>query len=291
MTETTTFNTTEPTGPRSRKQITAEYRDQFPELAAYLDIVHEHSGPDRSINEPLTGGIDTRQATRLALERIGRPARDDEDVKYAEAWIARLRDEIESQTEPAEKKISDFVIDSMFQYVGCMPTADDWFAQAGEDKDGDINDVIALIRHGVPADRLYVLLREVLEFAFPAILARITEDDEKRRAAQRQPVRIREADIAAVREHNRLEDVVREHVTLRDKGRGLLAGLCPFHEDTTTSFIVRPAEGIYQCLHCGEGGDLFTFVMKAEQIGFGEAVQMLAGRAGVQLTNQDGRRE
>jgi DNA primase len=100
--------------------------------------------------------------------------------------------------------------------------------------------------------------------------------------------RIREADIALVRERSRVDDVVGEYVTLRRAGGGALKGLCPFHEEKTPSFNVRPSHGTFHCFGCGEGGDVIAFVMKIEHLGFVEAVERLADRNGVQLTYEGG---
>lgn len=99
-------------------------------------------------------------------------------------------------------------------------------------------------------------------------------------------------DLETVRERSRIEDVVGAHVTLRRGGGGSLTGLCPFHEEKTASFHVTPARGYYHCFGCGEGGDVFDFVQKINNISFSEAVEMLADRCGVQLryTNADGQR-
>lgn len=99
-------------------------------------------------------------------------------------------------------------------------------------------------------------------------------------------------DLETVRERSRIEDVVGAHVTLRRGGGGSLTGLCPFHEEKTASFHVTPARGYYHCFGCGEGGDVFDFVQKINNISFGEAVELLADRCGVQLryTNAEGQR-
>lgn len=99
---------------------------------------------------------------------------------------------------------------------------------------------------------------------------------------------INEEDLATVRERSRIEDVVASYVTLRRAGAGSLTGLCPFHEEKTPSFHVNPARGFYHCFGCGEGGDVIAFVQKINNVGFTEAVEFLADRAGVQLRYSDG---
>ncbi|NLE71767.1 MAG: DNA primase, partial [Actinomycetales bacterium] len=100
--------------------------------------------------------------------------------------------------------------------------------------------------------------------------------------------RIRGEDIAAVRERARIEEIVGEHVTLKPAGVGSLKGLCPFHDERTPSFHVRPPVNLWHCFGCGEGGDVISFVQKIDGLGFTEAVEMLAGRVGVQLRYEDG---
>ncbi|TFH52254.1 DNA primase [Actinomyces viscosus] len=99
---------------------------------------------------------------------------------------------------------------------------------------------------------------------------------------------IRREDIEAVREHARIEDVVGEHVTLKSAGVGSLKGLCPFHDERTPSFHVRPQLGYWHCFGCGEGGDVITFIEKINHLGFAEAVEYLADRTGVQLRYEEG---
>ncbi|MFC5952179.1 DNA primase [Pseudonocardia lutea] len=100
--------------------------------------------------------------------------------------------------------------------------------------------------------------------------------------------RIRDSDIAEVRDRTRIEEVVGEYVALRRAGAGSLKGLCPFHDEKTPSFNVRPTHGTFHCFGCGEGGSAIDFVMKMEHIGFVEAVERLADKAGVRLTYEGG---
>jgi len=100
--------------------------------------------------------------------------------------------------------------------------------------------------------------------------------------------RIRDSDIVEVRERTRIEEVVGEYVALRRAGAGALKGLCPFHDEKTPSFNVRPTHGTFHCFGCGEGGSVIDFVMKIEVVGFVEAVERLAERAGVRLTYEGG---
>lgn len=101
--------------------------------------------------------------------------------------------------------------------------------------------------------------------------------------------RIRESDIALVRERNRIDEVIGDYVALRRAGGGALKGLCPFHSEKTPSFNVRPNHGTFHCFGCAQGGDVIAFVMKIEHLDFVEAVQRLADRAGIQLVFEGGR--
>jgi DNA primase len=96
--------------------------------------------------------------------------------------------------------------------------------------------------------------------------------------------RIRDSDIAVVRERTPIVDIIGERLTLRPAGGGTFKGLCPFHDEKTPSFNVNPAKGVYYCYGCAEGGDVLSFVMKTEMLTFAEAVERMAARAGVQLT-------
>ncbi|WP_425489393.1 CHC2 zinc finger domain-containing protein [Nocardioides piscis] len=100
--------------------------------------------------------------------------------------------------------------------------------------------------------------------------------------------RIREDDIAEVREKARIDDVVSSYVTLRKAGGGSLKGLCPFHDEKSPSFHVTPARGFFHCFGCQEGGDVIAFLMKIDGLTFGETVERLADKYGVQLRREDG---
>ncbi|MBA8825479.1 DNA primase [Saccharopolyspora lacisalsi] len=100
--------------------------------------------------------------------------------------------------------------------------------------------------------------------------------------------KIRESDIAEVRDRNRIDDIVGEYVALRGAGGGAQKGLCPFHDEKTPSFNVRPSHGTFHCFGCGEGGDVIAFLMKTEHLGFVESVERLADRAGLRLRYEDG---
>lgn len=96
--------------------------------------------------------------------------------------------------------------------------------------------------------------------------------------------RIPDRDIAAIRERTRIEDVVGDYVQLRRAGADSLKGLCPFHDEKSPSFHVRPNHGHFHCFGCGEGGDAYAFLQKIEHISFVESVEMLADRIGYTIT-------
>jgi DNA primase len=100
--------------------------------------------------------------------------------------------------------------------------------------------------------------------------------------------RIRASDIEEVRSRTDLAEIVGEQVTLKSAGVGSLKGLCPFHDERSPSFHVRPAVGRYHCFGCGEGGDVYTFLQKIDHVTFVEAVERLAARIGYQLSYEDG---
>jgi DNA primase len=83
---------------------------------------------------------------------------------------------------------------------------------------------------------------------------------------------------------NRIDIValISEYVPLKKSGKGY-KGLCPFHQEKTPSFMVDEQKQIFHCFGCGEGGNIYTFIMKIEKLNFPEAVKLLANKAGVQL--------
>jgi DNA primase len=100
--------------------------------------------------------------------------------------------------------------------------------------------------------------------------------------------RIRDDDIAEVREKARIDDVVSSYVTLKRAGGGSLKGLCPFHDEKTPSFNVNPSRAFWHCFGCGEGGDVISFLMKVDGLTFVESVERLAEKYGVQLRREEG---
>ncbi|PZQ91727.1 MAG: DNA primase [Leifsonia xyli] len=102
------------------------------------------------------------------------------------------------------------------------------------------------------------------------------------------PGLIRRSDIDEVRARVNIADIVGDYVTLKSAGVGSLKGLCPFHEERSPSFHVRPGVGRYHCFGCGEDGDVFTFLQRMDHVSFQEAVERMAARAGIELHYEDG---
>lgn len=99
---------------------------------------------------------------------------------------------------------------------------------------------------------------------------------------------IRQSDIDEVRSRTNIADIVGDYVTLKSAGVGSMKGLCPFHEERSPSFHVRPQVGFYHCFGCGEGGNVFTFLQRMDHVSFKEAVERLAAKIGYELHYEDG---
>jgi DNA primase len=88
--------------------------------------------------------------------------------------------------------------------------------------------------------------------------------------------------IEEVRSQNDIVDVISGYVQLKKRGSDYV-GLCPFHNEKTPSFSVSRSKQMYHCFGCGAGGNVITFVMQYENLGFVEALRSLADRAGIAL--------
>jgi DNA primase len=102
------------------------------------------------------------------------------------------------------------------------------------------------------------------------------------------PGRIRQADVEEVKSRTNIADIVGERVALKAAGVGSMKGLCPFHDERSPSFHVRPQVGYYHCFGCGESGDVYSFLRAMDHVSFTEAVERLAGRIGYTLHYEDG---
>ncbi|MGD0122220.1 MAG: DNA primase [Candidatus Limnocylindrales bacterium] len=95
---------------------------------------------------------------------------------------------------------------------------------------------------------------------------------------------------AEVKSKLSIVDVVGEQVQLRKAGT-IFKGLCPFHGEKTPSFVVTPARESWHCFGCGEGGDIFSFVMRREGLTFPEALKRLAAKAGIEIDERTSRED
>ncbi|GAA1641888.1 DNA primase [Microbacterium flavum] len=100
--------------------------------------------------------------------------------------------------------------------------------------------------------------------------------------------RIAQADVEEVKARTNIADIVGERVALKSAGVGSLKGLCPFHDERSPSFHVRPQVGYYHCFGCGESGDVYSFLRAMDHLSFTEAVERLAARIGYTLHYEDG---
>jgi DNA primase len=100
--------------------------------------------------------------------------------------------------------------------------------------------------------------------------------------------RIRQADVDEVKARTNIADIIGERVALKSAGVGSLKGLCPFHDERSPSFNVRPQAGFYHCFGCGESGDVYSFLRAMDHVTFTEAVERLAARIGYTLHYEDG---
>ncbi|MDJ1115326.1 DNA primase [Microbacterium dauci] len=100
--------------------------------------------------------------------------------------------------------------------------------------------------------------------------------------------RIRQSDVDEVKARTNIADIVGERVALKSAGVGSMKGLCPFHDERSPSFHVRPQVGYYHCFGCGESGDVYSFLRAMDHLTFTESVERLAGRIGYTLHYEDG---
>lgn len=88
--------------------------------------------------------------------------------------------------------------------------------------------------------------------------------------------------VEEIKDRLDIVEIIGRYVPLKKTGRNF-KGLCPFHTEKTPSFIVFPEDGHYHCFGCGQSGDIFTFIMKMENLDFAAALRLLADQAGITL--------
>lgn len=102
---------------------------------------------------------------------------------------------------------------------------------------------------------------------------------------------IRKSDIDEVKQRANIADIIGQYVTLKRGGADSLKGLCPFHDEKSPSFSVRPNVGMYKCFGCGESGDVYKFLQQIDMMTFTEAVEKVATTINFALTYEDGNPE
>lgn len=95
--------------------------------------------------------------------------------------------------------------------------------------------------------------------------------------------RIKDEDVAYIRERAPIDEIVGDYVQLKNAGGGQKKGLCPFHDEKSPSFHITPSKGYFHCFGCQSGGDVIAFVMKMDHLSFTETVERLAERIGYTL--------
>lgn len=134
-------------------------------------------------------------------------------------------------------------------------------------------------------------LRCDIIIAWHAVFCRRTPLNSPRVSMEPMPGMIKKEDVEKVRAAADLYDIVSASVTLKPSGTGTYVGLCPFHDEKTPSFNVRPSLGVWHCFGCGLGGDVFGFVEQQENIDFREAVELLADKYHIELHYDQGSRQ
>ena len=100
--------------------------------------------------------------------------------------------------------------------------------------------------------------------------------------------RIRDEDVAYIRERAPIDEIVGDYVQLKNAGGGQKKGLCPFHDEKSPSFHVTPSKGYFHCFGCQTGGDVIAFLMKIDHLTFSETIERLADRLGYGLRYEEG---
>ncbi|NCZ61771.1 MAG: DNA primase [Actinobacteria bacterium] len=100
--------------------------------------------------------------------------------------------------------------------------------------------------------------------------------------------RIKDEDVAYIRDRAPIDEIVGEYVQLKSVGGGQKKGLCPFHDEKSPSFHVTPSKGYFHCFGCQTGGDVIAFLMKIDHLTFTETIERLADRMGYTLRYEEG---
>ncbi|MDP1851705.1 MAG: DNA primase [Candidatus Planktophila sp.] len=100
--------------------------------------------------------------------------------------------------------------------------------------------------------------------------------------------RIRDEDVAYIRDRAPIDEIVGDYVQLKSAGGGQKKGLCPFHDEKSPSFHVTPSKGYFHCFGCQSGGDVIAFLMKIDHLTFTETIERLADRLGYTLRYEEG---
>jgi DNA primase len=100
--------------------------------------------------------------------------------------------------------------------------------------------------------------------------------------------RIRDEDVAYIRDRAPIDEIVGDYVQLKNAGGGAKKGLCPFHDEKSPSFHVTPSKGYFHCFGCQTGGDVIAFLMKIDHLTFTETIERLADRLGYTLRYEEG---
>ncbi|MBI5208009.1 MAG: DNA primase [Candidatus Firestonebacteria bacterium] len=99
-------------------------------------------------------------------------------------------------------------------------------------------------------------------------------------------LRIAERSIEEIKDRSDIIEIISDYIPLKRSGTNY-KGLCPFHNEKTPSFMVSQVKQIFHCFGCGEGGDVFKFIMKYENVSFIESVKILADRLGISLKEKE----
>ena len=99
--------------------------------------------------------------------------------------------------------------------------------------------------------------------------------------------KINEQDIDTLRERADVVDVISGYSKMKKSGGHTFKGLCPFHSEKTPSFTVDAARGLFYCFGCNEGGNIYHFIQKVENLSFPEAVEWLARRVGYDIRYEE----